>query len=32
MSGRRSDDEDWASREDRFDRWINSGNDIEPDE
>lgn len=32
MAKPKTDDEDWADREDRFDRWINNGNDIEPDE
>jgi hypothetical protein len=28
----KTDDEAWAGREDRLDRWIDSGRDIEPDE
>lgn len=31
MSGGR-DDEAWEGREDRLDRWVGSGRDVEPDE
>jgi hypothetical protein len=31
VSKRKSDDEDWATREDVFADWITNGNDIQPD-
>lgn len=31
MSRRKTDDEDWADREDTFEDWTKNGNDIQPD-
>ena len=31
MARRKTDDEDWADRENQFDDWASNDNDIQPD-
>lgn len=31
MGKKKTDDEDWADREDQFEDWVKNGNDIQPD-